>query len=485
MSTPFAPLYIDGQERAASTHATFTVRNPYTKAVVTLAASASSQDCKDAVEAAVRAFGIWEHTPFSTRRKYFLKAADLLSTERFKEKVHTAIQDETAAGASVADFNLYLADEALHEAASLVTQLRGETFPSMVPGGQVIAQRRAQGVIFSIAPWNAPIILTVRAMAIPIICGNTVVLKSSEVSPRVQGVIAELFHEVGLPKGVLNFIHTSKEDAPARTAELIAHPAVRKITFTGSDCIGKLIAAEAARYLKPCVFELGGKAPVLVLEDSDIAHAARAITSSALVHSGQICMSTERVIVQRKVAPALTSALTMHFSKMKAGGPEKTLSALFTQTSAENLVSMLNEAIQLGAKLLLGDGKNEGAVVQPHIVTGVKPGMRLWERESFGPVIVLAEVDTIDEVIDLANDTEYSLTAAVWTKDINAAMDVAMRIRSGCVNVNGPTVHVEAAREHQGLGGATGYGSFNVDNFTDVRMIIIHPSNPPPYPITG
>ncbi|EED85322.1 predicted protein [Postia placenta Mad-698-R] len=443
---PFTPLYIDGRHRPANPPATFDVRNAYSGDVVTRAASASAQDCNDAVEAAVRAFPAWERSSYAERRDYFLKASELLKAEKYRKKFKEAFQQETCGVDYLVDLNLHITDSMLRWTASLVTELKGETFPSVIPGGQVVIHRRAQGVILGIAPWNSPLILTLRAMAIPMICGNTVVLKSSEVSPRTQYVIAELFHEAGLPAGVLNFVHASKDDVAARTFQLIAHPAVKKINFTGSDRVGRILAQEAAKYLKPCVFELGGKSPAVVLEDADIERAARAITSSTLVHSGQICMSTERVIVQRKVAPQLREALVKRFSQYRSGGPGEDLSAQFAEGSAENIVSMLQEAKDNGATFLVGDGTRAGANVHPHLVSGVKPGMRLWECESFGP-----KVDTVDEAVELANATNYSLAGAVWTKDVNSAMDVSMRIRAGCVNVNGPTFHVEDAREHGGL----------------------------------
>ncbi|KAF9805836.1 hypothetical protein IEO21_08925 [Rhodonia placenta] len=482
MSVPFIHLYINGGECPASSQATFDVLNPFNGTLVTRVASASRTDCKRAVDAAADAFRTWEHSPLGSRRDYLLKAADLLTTPRYQEKAASALKEETSAGDFLVGFNLHVATEWLRWIATLVSELKGETFPSSVPGGQVVALRRAQGVILAIAPWNAPLFLTVRAICYPIICGNTVVLKTSEISPRCQYLIAELLAEAGLPKGVLNVIHTSKEDTPARTAEIIADPAIKKINFTGSDRVGKILAAEAAKYLKPCVFELGGKAPVIVLDDADVERAAKAITFSALLFSGQICMSTERVIVQRGAGTSLTKALVDEFSKLRSGGPEEKLGAQFSESSAENIVSMLREARVEGARFLLGDGKRDGAVVQPHIVAGVKPGMKLWERESFGPVVTLTEVDTIDEAVELANATEYSLGAGLWTTNVHHAMDVSMRIRAGCVTVNGPTAHLEDARDHTGLGGASGYGRFSVHEFTDVRMVVLNGTNSPSYP---
>ncbi|TBU30583.1 aldehyde dehydrogenase [Dichomitus squalens] len=484
-SIPFTGLFIDGEWRPASTGATFGVLNPATGKVIGTSASASADDCVAAIEAAARAFKTWEHSPLPVRRDVFLRAAELLATGKYKAKVAAATKEELAASADMFWMNHTVQINHLRNFAGAIQLLKGETFPSVVPGGQVFAQRRALGVIFGIAPWNAPTGLCIRAIAIPLICGNTVVLKSSEECPRTHAVIVELFEEAGLPKGVLNFISVSKEDVSARVSQIIAHPSVRKINFTGSDRVGSIIAAEAARHLKQCVLELGGKAPVIVLDDADVRRAARAITSSALLQSGQICMSTERVIIQRAVAPALVEELTALFGKGKAGDPgtepSANLGPLFTEGAAENVLAMIQEAVTQGAQVILGDLVRQGAYVQPHIVMNARPGMRLWERESFGPVVAVAVVDTVDEAVDLANACDYSMTSAVWTKDVYRAFDVAGRIHAACANINGPTIHVEFMRDLGGLGGASGYGHFRVEDWTAVRMVVLHPKEEPPY----
>ncbi|EMD35484.1 hypothetical protein CERSUDRAFT_96599 [Gelatoporia subvermispora B] len=451
MSVPFTSLYIAGQYRPASDTGTYEIRNPYSQEIVGLAAAATSQDCRDAVEAANRAYQSWENTPLSVRRDVFLKAAELVQGDKYRQKFTSAVQDETSAVEWMVEFNLGEAVNWLREYAAMTLEYKSRTYPSGFPGGNVVEVRRAKGVIFGIAPWNAPLILTLRAAAIPILGGNAVVLKCSEVSPRSQSIVAELFKEAGLPDGVYNFISTSRADAPARVAEIIANPLVRAVNFTGSDVVGRVIAGEAAKYLKPCIFELGGKSAVVVLEDADIERAARAITSSTLCHSGQICMSTERVIVARKVAPVLTAALTELFSKTRAGGPENDISALFREDSAVKVTQMINDAKEKGATLLVGDGSRKGSVMQPHLVTNVKRDMWIWNRETFGPVTTVVEFDTVEEALELANATDYSLSSALWTQNVNAAFDVGGRIRTSYVNVNGPTFHLEGSGD--GLGG--------------------------------
>ncbi|KAF5380183.1 hypothetical protein D9615_006180 [Tricholomella constricta] len=470
---PLTPLYIDGQWTRASTGSTFDVSNPASGQTVGHSASASSADCRAAISSAARAFEAWERTSHAERRAVFLRAADLVEGEKYREKIRETMQAETAAVEYWCTYNWASAANVLRTAAGFLNEMGGETLPSAVPGAKVETHRRAMGVILSIAPWNAPFTLSLRAIAIPIICGNTVVLKSSEYSPRSQAAVVELFHEAGLPKGVLNYVSMAREDAPALTAELIAHPMVRKINFTGSDRVGRIIAIEAAKYLKPCVLELGGKAPVVVLDDADVGEAAKAIVYGAMAHSGQICMSSERVIVQSGVAPRLVPAVRELCTKLGAGAE---LSALFTPGSAENVVGVVREAVDAGAELLLGDMTAEGAVVKPHLVKGVKPGMRIWDRESFGPVVGFAVVDTVEEAIGLANASEYSLTASVWTSNVYLAQTVASAIRAGFVNINGATVHSEPLAGLRGLGGASGYGRFDVDSFTDVRVVVTHPA---------
>ncbi|KAG6828224.1 hypothetical protein H0H92_008757 [Tricholoma furcatifolium] len=469
------PLYIGGVPKLSSS--TFDVINPGSGLVVGQSVNASREDCQAAVDNAANAFKTWERSPIAQRRAVFLKASELTATEKYKTLIMESIELETGASDAWSTFNWSAASHILSNAVGFFGDLHGQIVPSGLPGAKLEVHRRAMGVILSIAPWNAPFILSLRAVLLPILCGNTVVLKSSEHSPRSQAVVVELFQEAGLPSGVLNYVSASREDAPARTAELIAHPAVRKITFTGSDRVGRIIATEAAKYLKPCILELGGKSPVIVLNDADVSAAAPAIVKGAFSHNGQVCMSTERVIVQSGVAPRLLEAV-----KSLTKNLDGTMGPLFTDVHATNVVGMLKEAVDGGeAELLYGDLTRKQAVVQPHLVkfaskgSETGKGVRAWEKESFGPVIVFATVETVDEAVELANASEYTLAAAVWTNDIYKAQEVANRVRSGFTNINGPTLHSEPLVALRGLGGASGYGRFDVDAFTDLRVIAVHP----------
>ncbi|KAF7291971.1 Aldedh domain-containing protein [Mycena indigotica] len=492
-NAPFTPLFIDGKQVSASDGGTFDVVHVTTRKVVGTSASASIADCTTAVDAAAEAFKTWGQTTPYHRRDILLKAADLVSTDEWRKKILETPMQETGCSLGWAMGGYVAAVPLLRTVASYANDLVGKSFMShSVPGMQCVMEQRPMGVIFGIAPWNAPFTLTLRAIAIPLLCGNTVVLKSSEFSPRTQSLAIELFHAAGIPAGVLNYISMAREKSPELTAQIIAHPAVRKINFTGSDRVGRIIATEAAKHLKPTVLELGGKAPAVVLDDAPLADAANAIVYGAMLHSGQICMSTERVIVQRAAAePLLEQIRTLCDSLV---GNEAKIGPLFTEASAQNVLEMISEAREGGAEVYMGDVARDGAILRPHIIRGVKPGMRLWERESFGPVIAFAVVDTVEEAVELANATTYSLSASLWTKDMYTARKVALLIRAGsdletfsyirlgllkiCLgytNVNGPTFHSEPLISVAGLGGSSGYGHFGIDDFTDKGVIAVHP----------
>ncbi|KAI0026983.1 aldehyde dehydrogenase [Vararia minispora EC-137] len=468
-------LYIDGKWRPSRTGGTFEVRSTFSGDVVTTSASASLEDCIEAIESAHRAQPAWEALGPIGRQELFFKVAAVMETEEWKESVRQAMIAETSSTPPWLAYHVR-GGPMVRSWTALVADLKGETFPSAVPGGNVIVQRRAHGVVYSVIPWNGPISLAIRGTVVPAICGNTVVMRPSEFSPRILATCIEAFHKAGIPPGVINFIPMSQQDTPKLTTDIIAHPLVRTITFTGSDRVGRIIASEAGKYLKPCIFELGGKAPSIVLDDADIEQCARGLLYGGIINSGQVCMSTERVIVQEGVAQALLAAIKTHVASITTGDPKQSaISSLFTEASAKNFIGLLQEAKDAGAEVIVGDLERDGALVRPHILVGVKKGMRLWKQESFGPVLSVAVADSVEHAIELANDTEYSLTSSLWTRDIYRAMDVAARMRAGSVNINGTTINSEPLVGLAGLGGGSGYGRFDVEHFTDKRVLTLHP----------
>jgi acyl-CoA reductase-like NAD-dependent aldehyde dehydrogenase len=398
-----------------------------------------------------------------------------------------AMMSEIGATEGWARFNLMLAVGMVREAAALTTQIAGEVIPSDKPGCIAMALREPAGVVLGIAPWNAPIILAVRAIAVPLACGNTVILKASEQCPRTHALIVEAFVEAGLGNGVVNLVTNAPKDAGEVVGALIDHPAVRRINFTGSTAVGRIVARRAAEHLKPVLLELGGKAPLLVLEDADLDEAVKAAAFGAFMNQGQICMSTERIIVVDAVADAFVAKFEQKVAGMAAGDPREgktPLGAVVDLKTVTHVESLITDAVGKGARRLCG-GTSNGVIMPATIVDGVTSEMALYRDESFGPVVAVIRARDEAHAIELANDTEYGLSAAVFTRDTARGLRVARQIRSGICHVNGPTVHDEPQMPFGGLG-ASGYGRFGgkagIDAFTELRWITIE-TQPGHFPI--
>ncbi len=454
---------------------TFDRINPVTGEVATTANAATIDDANAAVESAAAAFPAWSALGPNARRAALNKAADALAGKA--DQFVDAMMGEIGATEGWARFNLMLAVGMVREAAALTTQISGEVIPSDKPGCIAMAIREPVGVMLGIAPWNAPIILGVRAVAVPLACGNTVVLKASEQCPRTHSLIAEAFDEA-LPKGAVSIVTNAPADAPAIVGALIDNPHVRRINFTGSTAVGKIIAIRAAGHLKPVLLELGGKAPMLVLDDADLDEAVKAAAFGAFMNQGQICMSTERIIVVESVADAFVEKFVAKVGSMPVGDPREgktPLGAVVDQKTVDHVKSLIADALSSGAVQVNG-GASNGVLMPAHVIDKVTPSMKLFRDESFGPVVGVIRARDEAHAIELANDTEYGLSAAVFTKDTARGLKVARQIKSGICHVNGPTVHDEAQMPFGGVK-SSGYGRFGgkagIDSFTELRWITI------------
>ncbi len=470
-------MLINGLAVSAERGASFERRNPLDGSIASRAPAASTADAVAAVEAAAEAFTTWRHTGPSERRALLLKAADALEakTPKFVE----AVPAETGASAMWAGFNVMLAAGMLREAAALTTQVGGSLIPSDVPGSLAMGLRQPAGVVLGIAPWNAPIILGVRAIATPLACGNTVVLKGSENCPRTHQLIIEALQDAGFPAGVVNYVTNAPADAGAVVEAMVAHPAVRRVNFTGSTRVGKLIALTCAKYLKPSVLELGGKAPMVVLDDADLEAAVNAAAFGAFANSGQICMSTERFVVDRKVADDFVAMFARKARSLPLGDPRKpepvVLGSVIGMGTVEHCNALIDDALAKGAKLVCG-GKADSTLMPATLLDHVTPKMRIYHEETFGPVKCIVRVDGVDAAVACANDNEYGLSASVFGRDTARALTVAQRIESGICHVNGPTVHDEAPMPFGGVKGS-GWGRFGgqagIAEFTELRWITV------------
>jgi len=478
-------MLINGLKVTAEKGATFERRNPLDGTVATRAPAASAADAVMAAEAAAEAFRTWSETGPSERRGLLLKAADKLEAKlpAFVE----AVAAETGATGMWAGFNVMLAAGMIREAASLTTQIAGEVIPSDVPGSLAMGVRQPAGVVLGIAPWNAPIILGVRAIATPLACGNTVILKGSENCPRTHQLIIEAFAEAGFPAGVVNYVTNAPQDAGAVVEAMVSHPAVRRVNFTGSTRVGRLIAQTCARYLKPVVLELGGKAPLVILDDADIDDAVNAAAFGCFANSGQICMSTERIVVDAKVADEFVRKFAAKAKSLPLGDPRKpepvVLGSVIGMSTVEHCNALIDDALAKGAKLACG-GKADSTLMPATVLDHVTPKMRIYHEETFGPVKAIVRVGSTEEAIACANDNEYGLSAAVFGRDIARAFNVARRIDSGICHVNAPTVHDEAQMPFGGVKGS-GMGRFGgragIAEFTELRWITVQ-TTPRHYP---
>jgi len=470
------PLLIGGVETAASNGAVLTRRNPVSGAVVTTAAAATVADAEAAVAAAAAAFPAWSARGPNDRRSILLKAADLM--EATGDTFVANMMSETGSTREWAASNVHEAAKMIREAASLVTQIAGQVIPSDIPGSFSMAARAPVGVCLGIAPWNAPIILGTRAIAMPLACGNTVVLKASEICPAVHHLIGDVFQRAGCASGVVNVISNAPADAAAIVDALISHPKVKRINFTGSTRVGRLIAEKAGRLLKPVLLELGGNAPMVVLDDADIDSSVDAAVFGAFMHQGQICMSTERIVVDESIADVFVPKFAARASALSVGDPMKsnaTLGAMVDVAAAERITTLVEDARSKGAKIVAG-GERDGALMAATVIDRVTPKMRIYHEESFGPVTTIVRVRGVEEAIATANDTEFGLSAAVFGKDITRAMEVAGRIESGICHINGPTVEDEPQMPFGGTK-SSGYGRFGglagIAEFTELRWLTI------------
>ncbi|HEY6816994.1 MAG TPA: aldehyde dehydrogenase [Croceibacterium sp.] len=466
--------------------AKFSRTNPVTGQVASEAEAMQPGDMPAIAAKAQQGFAAWSQLGPNARRAVLTKAAAAL--EARKDDFVAAMMGEIGATAGWAMFNLMLAAGMVREAAAITTQIQGEVIPSDHHGTVAMALREPVGVILGIAPWNAPIILGVRAIAVPLACGNSVILKASETCPRTHELIIEAFAEAGFPEGVVNVVTNAPADAGEVVGALIDAPEVKRINFTGSTGVGRIIARRAAEHLKPVLLELGGKAPMLVLDDADLDEAVKAAAFGAYMNQGQICMSTERIIVVESVADEFAAKFKAKVGTMPVGDPREgktPLGAVVDRKTVDHCLALVDDAVGKGAELLTGGETTQNVLMPAHLVDKVTPDMKLFRDESFGPVVGIIRARDEAHAIELANDTEYGLSSAVFTRDTARGIKVARQIHSGICHINASTVSDEPQMPFGGVK-ASGHGRFGgkagIDAFTELRWITFE-TEPGHYPI--
>ena len=469
-------LILDNAITPASNGARMHRTDCFARHQVTDAAAATKEDAIAAADSAAAALPGWAAAGPSERRRVLLKMADEL--EQRTDKFVAAMAGEIGASPLWAGFNVHLGAACIREAAGLTTQMTGETLPSDKPGTLSMTVRQPAGVVLSIVPWNGPIVLAARAIAYPLAFGNTVVFRGSELSPQTHYLVVEAAIAAGIPPGALNFLTNASDDSPEIIDALIAHPAVRRINFTGSTRVGRIIASKAGFHLKRCLLELGGKSPLVVLKDANLDAAVEAACFGAFFFQGQICMSTERIVVEAEIADEFVARLSKRVRMLsgKAEAPT-TVGPLILPEAGNRLNDLLKDALDKGAVLATGSFA-DGATMEPTVVDNVTPEMAIYDEESFGPVTTVVRVADDAEALRTACDTAYGLSAAVFGSDLSRTLGVALAIESGSCHVNGTTVQDDP---HAPFGGtkASGYGRFGgravIDEFTELKWITIEP----------
>ncbi len=465
---------------------TFEDRDPFTGDVVALAPSGTRADAARAIDAASEAFPAWSQAVPAERQRIFLKAADVL--EGRLEEIVGLLARETGASFGFGMFQMGFVPNLLRQAAALAYAPAGQIIPSDHPGTLAMGLRRPVGVVAAIAPWNAALILSARSIAAPLALGNTVVLKPSELSPVVGGLIwGEIFAEAGLPAGVLNIVtHAPGEAAPIGD-ELVENKAVRRINFTGSTETGRRLAEACGRQLKRVVLELGGHNPLIVLADADLDYAVNASIFGAFLHQGQICMSSRRIFVERPIADEFTARLAAKAKTLKAGDPNEhdTIIGPLINESALSLVKgRVDEAVAKGAKLLAG-GEAVGPCYQATVLTDIPEDADFAHHETFGPVVAVEAVDSAEEAVARANATSYGLSAGIFTGDTNRGFALAQQLESGIAHVNDQSVGDEPQMPFGGVKDS-GFGRFGgqavIDEFTELRWITVQGGGGHPFP---
>ena len=476
-------LYIGGEWVDSAGGATFDDLNPFDGDVVARIAAGTREDAKRAVETAAAAFAEWSQSPPAARQAIFLKAADILESRA--EDVASWLTRETGCTFGFAMFQLHFVPGLFRQAAALGYMPMGEVIPSDT-GAFSMGLRRPLGVVGAIAPWNAALILSARSIAAPLALGNTVVLKPSELSPYVGGLLwGEIFAEGGLPAGVLNIVTHAPGEAGAIGDELVENPAVRCVNFTGSTETGRRLAEAAGRNLKRLVLELGGHNPLIVLADADLDYAVNAAAFGAFLHQGQICMSARRIIVERPIADEFTKRLTEKTNGLKVGDPNEQdtiIGPLINESALDMVKSRVEEAVSKGAKVLAG-GEAVGSAFQPTLLTDVPEDSDFAKIETFGPVASIEVVDSPEEAVQRANATSYGLASGILTSDTDRGLALAQQIEAGIVHVNDQPVGDEPQMPFGGVKDS-GLGRFGgtaaIHEFTDLHWITV--SKPHPFP---
>jgi succinate-semialdehyde dehydrogenase / glutarate-semialdehyde dehydrogenase len=434
-------VYVDGVWRSAASGATFEVYDPASGERIGRVSDGGRADARAAIEAAAAAFPGWAGRTAYERSGYLYDAYRLM-LERSEElaRLMTTEQGKPLRAARTevryaADFVIWFAEEA--------KRVYGQTIPSPRADQRFLVLHDPIGVVGAITPWNYPISMLTRKIAPALAAGCTIVLKPAEQTPLCAVEVFRILDDIGLPPGVANLV--SAADPRPIGEELLANPAVGKITFTGSTEVGKMLASRAANQMKRVSLELGGHAPFLVFDDADAAHAAKGAAMVKLLNTGQACISPNRLYVQQSLKEQFVEVLTERVRRMRVGSGHTEgvlVGPLIDDASLARMEHQVADAVEKGATLvtggerLSGEGVDGGFFYAPTVLDGITPDMHIYREETFGPVAPVIAFDSEEEAVAMANDTDYGLASYVYTRDLSRALRVAEALRFGMVGIN-------------------------------------------------
>jgi aldehyde dehydrogenase (NAD+) len=474
--------YINGQWVESVSEKTLNNVNPAnTDDVLGVVRQCVRAEARAAVEAAAQAFPAWRRTPAPTRGRIVRDFARLL--EQHKEEIAQLLTREEGKAIAEARGELQRSINVAEFCAGEARRMNGETILSELPANFAYTIKQPLGVVACVTPWNFPVAIPVWKIAPALVAGNTVVFKPASITPATATRLVELFEEAGLPEGVLNLVLGSGSEAGD---EIINHPAVRAVSFTGSNEVGIRLYEQASRRGAKVQCEMGGKNPVVVLADADLDLAAEATAQGAFGSTGQRCTATSRAVVVDEIADEFVRRVVEKANALVIGdgaNPATGMGPSVDEGQFQTVLRYIEIAKEDGAELKCGGAKAEGPgldkgyFAQPTVFDKVTPDMRIAREEVFGPVLAVLRVKDFDEALAVANDCEYGLSSSIFTNDAACTFRFIEEIETGMTHVNSPTTGGEA---HIPFGGfkATGIGdreqgSTSLDFYTELKVVYI------------